>query len=97
MTQYTLCCNSVCLLGNCKTREAGGCYCVCRLKDAESSCISLIEGKSYRKNGCIIYENGRIAIPLEGKEKEEVEEQLKNIREILKRYEKETKDEMEKR
>lgn len=90
MKLYTPCCNTVCLLGNCETRENGGCYCVCRLKDAESSCISLLEGKSYRKNGGIIYEPRRIPIPLVGEEKNQVEDNLKTIRERIKSYIKET-------
>jgi hypothetical protein len=30
---YKPCCESTCLLGKCDTREAGGCYCICRLVD----------------------------------------------------------------
>lgn len=85
--KYKPCCDTRCLVGGCKTREDGGCYCVCRLKDAESSRLSLLEGRSYRFGGGIIYEPGRTPVPLEGKEEQETLNELMNIRKKLKEYE----------
>lgn len=85
--KYKPCCDLRCLLSKCETRDCGGCYCVCRLKDFEKSCLSLLEGRSYRSSGCIIYEPGRTPIPLEGEEKEKVLADLEHIRNKLKTYE----------
>jgi|GEM_PF-2947673 hypothetical protein len=51
--KYKACCFSVCGLGNCKTREDGGCYCVCRLNDYISLLQGAIEGTNI--NGCIYF------------------------------------------
>ncbi len=85
--KYKPCCSSRCLLGTCETRDNGGCYCVCRWKDAESTCISLLEGRSFRHGGGIIYEPNRIPVPLKGDEKDQISQQLEAIRERLKKYE----------
>lgn len=84
--KYKPCCSRRCMLGSCATREAGGCYHTCGLVDAEKTCLSLMEGTSYRQKGGIIYIPGRL-VPLEGDEKAEIENQLANIRERLKEYE----------
>ncbi len=85
--KYKNCCDRSCLLSHCETRNNGGCYCVCRLKDAENTCISLLEGKSYRSGVGIIYEPGRHKPLTEGEEKEKTLQQLANIRMRLKEYE----------
>jgi hypothetical protein len=44
-----------CLLGECKIREEGGCYCLCRLFDKLDDCISIQNGKIIPINGGSIY------------------------------------------
>lgn len=85
--KYKPCCNARCLVGGCKTQESGGCYCLCRLKDAEQTCLRLLSGECYRFGPGIIYKPGRIATPLEGDEKEKTECELYEIRERIKTYE----------
>lgn len=84
--RYKACCNSVCLIGNCKTRDAGGCYCVCRLKDYEDTLLSVLEGSSFWEGGGFIYEPARCRPP-EGEEKEKTLAELQKVREKLKDYE----------
>ncbi len=87
MQKYKPCCSTVCLVLGCETRSAGGCYCVCRLKDHESTCLRLLDGTEFRKNGARIYDPGRTPIPLEGDEKEDLEKELAEVRRRLKEYE----------
>lgn len=84
--KYKPCCDSVCLLSYCETREAGGCYCVCRIKDSESSLISELKGETFRQREARVYVPGR-GIPLEGDVEEKVLEELQKVREKLKEYE----------
>lgn len=84
--KYKSCCGRRCLLGSCETRDVGGCYCVCCLKDLESSLTNIISGSTYRQGNGIIYIPGR-EIPLKGKEKEETLKELDEVREKLKKYE----------
>lgn len=84
--KYKPCCSKTCLVSGCETNELGGCYCVCRLVDAENTCLGLLEGKFFRQGGGIIYIPGRL-VPLVGPEKEETEKELIIIRERLKSYE----------
>jgi hypothetical protein len=56
--KYKPCCGTRCLLGNCDTREAGGCYCVCRLVDAKHSCEKVLDGSMFVKNNALIYVPG---------------------------------------
>jgi hypothetical protein len=86
MTKYKPCCGRRCPLGNCETREEGGCYCLCRLKDAESSYLSLLAGSSYRYSGAQIYVSGK-TFPLSDDEKKEYHSGLEQIREKIKDYE----------
>jgi hypothetical protein len=86
MDKYKGCCGKRCMVHGCKIKDSGGCYCVCRLKDAENQCLNLLDGQSYRQNGGIIYVPGRYQ-PLEGDERKETETQLENIRSRLKEYE----------
>ena len=44
MVRYKACCNTTCLVSRCETREAGGCYCVCRLVDQIHNLEQVIEG-----------------------------------------------------
>lgn len=44
--KYAPCCNSICLLSHCETRESGGCYCVCLINDHINSLQKLINGES---------------------------------------------------
>ena len=85
--KYKRCCGRMCLLYSCKTREEGGCYCLCSLKDYESSLLSLISGHSYQINGCIIFEPNRKPIHLEGKDLLDKQELLENVRMKIKEYE----------
>ncbi len=87
MNKYKACCGKRCMVFGCETKEHGGCYCLCRLKDSENQCIMLLEGKSFRHSGGIIYQPSRIPIPLEGNEKEEEEKTLTMIRNRIKEYE----------
>lgn len=41
--KYKPCCGRRCLLGNCETRESGGCYCVCQLVDHINTLEQLIK------------------------------------------------------
>lgn len=77
----------ICGLGNCATRDAGGCYCLCRLKDGKSMLLSLLDGTSCRINGCVVYEPGRIRTPLGGFEKDNALKELASVREKIKTYE----------
>jgi hypothetical protein len=74
------------MLGGCKTRDSGGCYCICKLKDFESSLLSQLKGNTVRFGAGTIYRPGDFP-PLEGEEKEKVEKQLAEIRARLKKYE----------
>lgn len=77
-----------CCVGGCSTQEAGGCYCVCRLKGSESTLVSLLEGKAYLGvGGGIIFETNRAPTPLVGHEKEKTLQELKEVREKIKSYE----------
>lgn len=87
MIKYKPCCDKRCGVSGCKTKEDGGCYCLCRLKDAKSTMLSLLDGTSYRWNGGIIYEPGRIKIPLDGLEKQNARKELEKIIEKIKTYE----------
>lgn len=50
--KYKPCCDKRCMLFDCETREDGGCYCLCRLKDFEETLASLIEeGRIEGKDG----------------------------------------------
>lgn len=75
------------MLGHCETREDGGCYCVCLLKDAENNIERLLEGRTYKYGTGIIYDPRRPGKPLEGTEKEEALKELHDIRNRLKDYE----------
>lgn len=76
------------MLGSCKTREAGGCYCVCSLKDYENTLVNLLEGKACRYGIGIIYNPNREPTPLTGEEKEKTLKELDEVRSKLKDYEK---------
>lgn len=89
--KYKPCCGRRCLLASCKTREAGGCYCLCRLKDMEGSLISMLKGHSYRCGPGVIYQPGR-NVPLEGEEKEKVIQDLEKVRQMFKKYERENEE-----
>ena len=84
--KYKPCCDRRCLLGCCEIREAGGCYCVCRLKDHECSLERALEGTVSIKNDSFIYIPGKY-IALDEDEKKDVLEKLKKVREKLKEYE----------
>lgn len=84
--KYKSCCNIKCALAHCETREQGGCYCVCRLKDQENQLQSLIAGQMYEQDGCIIYRPERSCEPPDNKCI--LEKRLKAIRLQLKKYEK---------
>jgi hypothetical protein len=43
--KYKPCCGRRCLLANCQTRDNGGCYCVCRIKDNIEILESTIRGE----------------------------------------------------
>jgi len=75
-----------CGVGGCKTRESGGCYCLCRLKDRESMLLSLLDGTSYRINDGVVYEPGRIPTPVRGFEKDNTLKELEQVREKIKSY-----------
>jgi hypothetical protein len=47
--KYKPCCGRRCLVHGCKIREAGGCYCVCRLMDSINTFNTVIEGRSLHK------------------------------------------------
>lgn len=85
--KYKPCCNRRCLLGHCETREAGGCHCVCYLKDAEHTIESLIDGRTYKVGDGIIFDPRRPRKPLEGERKDEALKQLEEIKSRLKEYE----------
>ena len=84
---YKPCCGKRCMVGGCEIRDAGGCYCVCRLKDHESTLLDLLDGSAYAEGTCIIHAPCKKALPLNGFEKEHREKQLKSVREKLKTYE----------
>lgn len=84
--KYKSCCTSRCLLGTCETRDNGGCYCVCRLKDHEKTQLSLIEGSSYAHKGMVIYEPGKKTVPTP-EDVKRYQERLGVIRTKLKEYE----------
>ncbi len=85
--KYTPCCSSRCLLGTCKTRNLGGCYCVCRLKDWEDTLMGIIEGRIERFGPGIVYNPNRIPVPLEAEELEKTTKELEEVRRRLKEYE----------
>jgi hypothetical protein len=85
--KYKPCCGKRCMLGNCKTREDGGCYCLCHLKDHEAMILSLLDGTSKRYGDGIIFNPNVEAIPLEGDEKEKTQEELEKVKLQIKEYE----------
>lgn len=75
--KYKSCsCGRICGVGFCEITEAGGCYCVCLLKNRESSILDIIKGKSVFINGGILYDPNRTPTPLKGKAKEEMEKKI---------------------
>jgi hypothetical protein len=54
LDEYKPCCTRRCLLANCKTRNAGGCSCVCDLVDAIHNLEMVIEGTLVGQ-GCIYF------------------------------------------
>lgn len=50
--KYKPCCGYVCLNAICETRDAGGCYCVCRKVDAINRLKDTIEGTLVGR-GCV--------------------------------------------
>lgn len=87
--KYKPCCGRRCLLSKCATRDQGGCYCLCRLKDREGTILSLLAGRFYRRCGGIIYDHNRKPIPLEGEERDRVLKDIEAIRAKIKTYENE--------
>ena len=85
--KYKSCCKRSCLLYSCETREAGGCHCVCQLKDQESILERLLSGRMRKEGACITFVPGREEVPLEGMEKEDTQERLDECRKKLKEYE----------
>lgn len=83
--KYKPCCAKRCLLGNCETRDSGGCYCVCSLKDLESSLISQLSGNSFRKGDAIIYIPGHLTEVSE-EEKNKIQQELQLVRDKLRKY-----------
>ncbi len=87
--KYKPCCDNRCMVAGCTTRENGGCYCVCRLKDFERSLLSELSGNTIRFGAGMISRPGKFE-PLKGEEKENIDKQLEVIRQRLKKYEEET-------
>lgn len=85
--KYKTCCARRCMVHGCDTKDNGGCYCLCRLKDREHTLLSLLDGTSYREKGFIIYEPGRIKTPLGGFEKDNATKDLDEVRKRIKEYE----------
>jgi hypothetical protein len=89
--KYKPCCVRRCGVGGCKTREQGGCYCICRLIDAIHMTKNIIEGKSFRKNGMIVTPAADLRkeyLPGLTKEAKKVEEELlEEFEAKLKEYE----------
>ncbi len=85
--KYKPCCGRRCLLGSCETRESGGCYCLCRLKDHENTLNDLLSGKVFQKDVGIIYIPNKTQIPLTGEEREEIIKKLEKLKIKLKEYE----------
>ena len=85
--KYNGCCDKVCALGYCETRELGGCYCLCRLKDKEVMLLSLLDGSSYRVEDAVVYRPGIIPTPVGGFERINVLKELERVRERIKTYE----------
>jgi hypothetical protein len=99
--KYKPCCGKRCLLANCKTREEGGCYCVCRLWDHIHDMQNIIDGWSFAGAGRGIvyipdevtrksYVNGLTETQREEMERfknEEAPKRLKELQERLKKYE----------
>lgn len=67
--KYKPCCGMRCMLGNCETRDSGGCYCTCRLVDY----IHHLE-RDLLNHSPILYF---------GKEKEAREKYLKQVPKLL--------------
>lgn len=82
------------MLGSCKTRDAGGCYCICRLIDSIETCKSILSGDSF-KRGSIYIPPGKFRdkfiATLSDEEKSEdmkfAAEELIKLQEILKNHE----------
>ena len=86
MKKYKPCCDLKCLNGRCETRENGGCYCLCRMIDRESSLLLALEGALSRKEGYSIYVPGRY-IEVSQDEKNKLTKELYQLREKIKKYE----------
>lgn len=67
MVRYKACCGATCMVAGCETKDAGGCYCVCRLMDAKNSLEMIIDGKM------LTYRGGQIWIPDEKSRSDEFE------------------------
>ncbi len=57
MEIYKPCCELACLVAGCKTRESGGCYCLCKLIDKKNDLTSnsIIAKTVFNNRGGEIY------------------------------------------
>lgn len=55
MKKYKPCCDKICSLGTCKTRDEGGCYCLCRLFDHLGQMKSILNGNTVYVHGGFVY------------------------------------------
>ena len=53
--KYKPCCGKRCLLGNCKHRESGACYCCCRLLHEINELQSVISGITLYDGRCFVF------------------------------------------
>ena len=83
--KYKKCCDKICALRLCETRESGGCYCLCRLKDLEQDLMDELEGSSYRCCEFIVRDPRREGT-LSESEKEKRLKALESVRERIKCY-----------
>ncbi len=72
---YKSCCNRRCLLGTCKVRDAGGCYCVCLLVDQINTLESCISGIHLDYGGIYIPDEEKRKSYYEKKSQEEKDKQ----------------------
>ncbi len=85
--KYKPCCNTVCMVHGCESREQGACYCCCRLLDHIDNMHQIINGKAFFKGECIVYPGfDKHRFTPHANDIEVAKEQLVKLQEKLKDY-----------
>jgi hypothetical protein len=87
MNKYNPCCDRRCLVYGCKTKETGGCYCVCRLIDAKNDYERILEDNEFTVQEVGIIHFPREIYPICEETKQKNLKNLEDINRRIKEYE----------